>query len=78
MIENGFVYAVNKSLEKQKKKEEKRSIKENKLRKILLKKDLQLAVNAKREHFNKTELKLIEDLGYMNYLIMNEKYYKEV
>lgn len=38
MIENGFVYAVNKSLEKQRKKEEKRSIKENKLRKILLKK----------------------------------------
>lgn len=78
MIENGFVYAVNKSLEKQKKKEEKRSIKENKLRKILLRKNLQLAINAKREHFNKTELKLINDLGYTDYLIMNEKYYKEI
>jgi hypothetical protein len=77
MIENSFVYAVNIYSEKKKKKEAKRSIKEQKLREILIKKDLQLGINAMKKHFNKTELSLIESLGYTNYLIMNEKYFKK-
>lgn len=76
MIENSFVYAVNIAAEKNRKKEARRSIKENKLREILNKKNLQLAINATRKDFNKTELKLIDELGYYDYLIMNEKYYK--
>jgi hypothetical protein len=43
----------------------------------LLRKKLQLAINAVRADFNKTELALIESLGYTNYLIMNEKYSKK-
>lgn len=54
----------------------KRSVKEDRLRDILIKKNLQLGINAMRKDFNKSELKLIADLGYMDYLIMNEKYYK--
>jgi hypothetical protein len=77
MIENGFVYAVNISLEKKRKREARKAVKEQKLRKILLRKKLQLAINAVRADFNKTELALIESLGYTNYLIMNEKYSKK-
>lgn len=76
MIKNGFVYAVNKSLEKTRKKEERRDKKMAKLTEILKKKKLQLAINAKRKHFNKTELKLIDDLGFTHYLIINEKFCK--
>jgi hypothetical protein len=77
MIENSFVYAVNISLEKKRKREARKAVKEQKLRKILLRKKLQLAINAVRADFNKTELALIESLGYMEYLIMNEKYSKK-
>jgi hypothetical protein len=73
MIENSFVYAVNIAAEKTRKKEARRAIKENKLREILIKKNLKLAFNATRADFNKTELKLIRDLGYYEYLIMNEQ-----
>lgn len=67
MIENSFVYAVNKSLEKQRKKEQKKSDNMDKLYKILRKKNLTL-VNAKKSDFNKTQLKLIEKLGFLHYL----------
>jgi hypothetical protein len=77
MIENGFVYAVNMSLEKKRKREARKAVKEQKLREILIRKNLQLAINAVRADFNKTELTLIESLGYMEYLIMNEKYSKK-
>jgi len=73
MIENSFVYAVNIAAEKNRKKEARRAIKENKLREILIKKNLKLAFNATRADFNKSELKLISDLGYYEYLIMNER-----
>jgi len=76
MIDNSFVYAVNKSLEKQRKRERKKAVKEDRLRDILIKKNLQLGINAMIKDFNKSELKLIADLGYIDYLIMNEKYYK--
>jgi len=76
MIDNSFVYAVNKSLEKQRKRESRKAVKEDRLRDILIKKNLQLGINAMKKDFNKSELKLIADLGYMDYLIMNEKYYK--
>lgn len=74
MIENGFVYAVNKSLEKEAKKQARKDKKMNKLYKILKEKNLQLAVNATKKDFNKTELKLIDSLGFIHYLEMNEKY----
>jgi hypothetical protein len=38
------------------------------------KKNLTLAGTAKRKDFNKAELKLIADLGYLHYLEINEKY----
>jgi hypothetical protein len=74
MIENGFVYAANVSSERIRKQEARRQKKMDKLYAILEKKNLILAETAKREHFNKSELKLIEDLGYMHYLEINEKY----
>lgn len=69
MIENSFVYAVNKYQEKQRKKQKAYDTKMDKLYEILKKKNLTL-VDAKQSDFSKTQLKLIEDLGYMHYLEM--------
>lgn len=74
MIENGFVHAGLTSLEKSRKREARRQKKVDRLYEVLRKKGLKLAGTAKRKDFNKSELKLIADLGYMHYLEINEKY----
>ena len=71
MIENGFVYAVNISAEKTRKKEKVKSSKMDKLYKILNDKNLTLDVAIETD-FNKSELKLIKDLKLYHYLEMNK------
>ena len=73
MIENGFVHAVNKSLEKEQKRKDKEQAKKEKLYKILAKLDKSL-IELKTEDLNKTELKIVKDLGFGHYLEINDKF----
>jgi uncharacterized protein YfkK (UPF0435 family) len=67
MIDNGFVYAVNKALLNKQKKENKKHERMNKLYQILKKKNKTL-VDCKLSDFNKSQLKLIQQVGLIHYL----------
>ena len=73
MIENGFVHAANKALHKERKQENRLQTKKEKLYKILEKKGKSL-VELKTEDLNKTELKIVKDLGFGHYLEINDKF----
>jgi hypothetical protein len=67
MIDNGFVYAVDKALLKENKKEKKKNERMDKLYKILNEKNKTL-IKCKLSDFNKSQLKLIQQVGLIHYL----------
>jgi len=74
MIENGFVYAIDKSIEKRRKQDIKDSLKNDKLREILIKHDVALNEKFSIKDWTKTDiLKLYKSSKYpMRLITLND------